>query len=155
MSDNLIEIVILRHGEAGTASSDRERPLTDYGREQVSSQYQWLLDQGFLPELILHSPYRRTSETAILAADFFHDAKIKIEPLLKPDADPAIISSLIPTLGNSRILLVSHMPLVSYLTAAISEGIQPFAFPVAGLCWLNLNRETLSAKLFHKKWPDL
>jgi len=152
MPDNLIELVILRHGEAGSATSDRERALTKYGRYQVSSQYQWLLKQEFQPQVILHSPYRRTTETALLANDYFPDAALQVEPLITPDGDPETILSMISVLGKQQILLVSHMPLVTYLSAALLAGVKPFSYPVAGLCWIQIKQPISSSRLIHKKW---
>lgn len=152
MLDNLVELVILRHGEAGSATSDRERSLTKYGRDQVSSQCQWLLKQGFQPELILHSPYRRTTETALLANVYFPDAIIQVEPLITPDGDPAMILPLLSEQGKQQILLVSHMPLVTYLTATLLDGIKPFSYPVAGLCWIQIKQKISSSMLIHKRW---
>ncbi|RKZ99663.1 MAG: histidine phosphatase, partial [Gammaproteobacteria bacterium] len=82
-----MELIILRHGEAGSAALDQERPLTDYGRQQIAGQYQWLQEHQFEPELILHSPYRRTTETADLASVLFPNAELQVEPLLTPDGD--------------------------------------------------------------------
>jgi len=152
MSVNSIELVILRHGEAGNASSDRERKLTEYGQQQILSQYQWLTEQGFIPEVILHSPYQRTVETAFLSKDFFPEIVLQEESLITPDGDPPMVASLIPALGKKKILLASHMPMVSYLTAQFLPKIDIFSYPVAGLCWLKLNTENLSAELIHKHW---
>ncbi len=149
---NSVELVILRHGEAGNAASDKERKLTEYGQQQISSQYQWLTEQGFVPELILHSPYQRTVETAFLSKPFFPDAVFQEEPLITPDGDPPMIASLILALGKEKTLIASHMPMVSYLTAQFLPEVDIFSYPVAGLCWLKINSENLSANLVHKHW---
>jgi len=152
MSNNLIDLIILRHGEAGSAVYDRERQLTERGRQQINSQYQWLDDHGFKPELILHSPYQRTVESAALAENYFPEAVYQAEPLITPDGNPSMVHSLITALDNHRILLVSHMPMVAYLTAEIVPEADIFGFPVAGLCWLQLDNDASSAKILHKRW---
>ena len=152
MSVNSIDLVILRHGEAGNASSDKERRLTEYGQQQISSQYQWLTEQGFIPDIILHSPYQRTVETAYLSKAFYPDILLQEDVLITPDGDPPMMASLIPVLGKKKILIASHMPMVSYLTAQFLPNIDIFSYPVAGLCWLKINTEDSSAELVHKHW---
>ncbi|MCP3673034.1 MAG: hypothetical protein GY829_00990 [Gammaproteobacteria bacterium] len=155
MSVNSIELVILRHGEACHASSDKERRLTECGQQQISSQYQWLTEQGFIPELILYSPYQRTVETASLSKPFFSDTVFQEEPLITPDGDPPMVASLITDLGKKKILIASHMPMVSYLTAQFLPELGIFSYPVAGLCWLKINSENLPAELIHKRWSTI
>lgn len=155
MSENLIDLIILRHGEANQAYPDKDRRLTDLGRRQISSQFQWLKDQGFIPELILHSPYARTVESASLSANSFPDVELRSEPLITPEGEPSMVSALIPALDKQKILMVSHMPLVAYLTVEFIANIELFGYPVAGLCWLQIERSSLKATLLHKHWAEL
>ncbi|MFT5451055.1 MAG: phosphohistidine phosphatase [Enterobacterales bacterium] len=150
-----MKIVILRHGEAAHAIPDRERSLTAYGRKQVESQYQWLKEQNFQPELILHSPYKRTIETASLAETFFPNVEMQVEPLITPDGNPELVAQLVPVLEKQQILIVSHMPMVSYLTTKLLPESALFSYPVAGLCWLEYSLNTSTATLLHKRWPQL
>ena len=162
MSHNLIDVVILRHGEADNATPDNARSLTERGRSQVASQCKWLTEQGFSPELILHSPYQRTTETAEIAKTVFSDdspsdslLELQVEPLITPDGNPAMVSELIPVLEKRRILLASHMPMVSYLTATLLPDGDLFGYPVAGLCWIQLCLdEPQKTRLLHKHWPS-
>jgi len=152
MSSNLTDLVILRHGEAGYAQRDNDRRLTETGQKQINSQYQWLTAQGYDPELILHSPYRRTCETASLANQYFPDAVLQTEPLLTPDADPALASAFINTLESHRILVVSHMPMVACLTSIYLPETEIFGYPVAGLCWLQMIPDENISKLLYRHW---
>ena len=155
MSKRLINLVILRHGEAGAAQVDRDRSLTDYGKQQICSQYEWLCEQKFQPELILHSPYKRTVQSASLSEDYFPESKLQVESMITPDGDPAMVASMLRSTAVNSILIVSHMPMVSYLTIQLKPEIELFGFPVAGLCWLEISQDDLSANLIHKHWPDL
>ena len=152
MPDNLIDLVIVRHGEAGSATTDHERSLTSYGQQQISSQYQWLVEQNFMPQIILHSPYKRTVETALLSQTLFPEAELEVEPLITPDGDPKMVQSMIPALGKQQILLISHMPMVAYLTSILVSGQNITGYPVAGLCWLQMVADGSSAKLLHQHW---
>jgi len=124
MSRNITDLIILRHGEAGYAPADHERTLTKTGQTQIRQQYFWLKEQGLKPELILYSPYQRTFETAGLATDFFPEVTLQVEPLLTPDADPALAASFLLSLEQKRIMVVSHMPMVADLTASFLSIIQ-------------------------------
>ena len=58
------KLFLLRHAEASmNAPSDRERPLTDFGKSQASALGEDMKRKNFVPELIYCSPARRTSET--------------------------------------------------------------------------------------------
>ena len=153
MSDNLIDLTILRHGQAGEATSDRDRSLTEYGEQQISNQCKWLFDQGFRPELILHSPYQRTIESAVLAQMVFPEAVMQVESSITPNGDPALILSLIPALGKNQILLVSHMPMVANLTRSFNPEFNIFSYPIAGLCWIQMQLNGSLPRLLHQHWP--
>ena len=64
-----MKLYILRHGhslgtaEAGVAK-DFDRPLSEQGRRDVRRAARLLAERGARPELILHSPLKRTEETA-------------------------------------------------------------------------------------------
>ena len=69
-------VTIWRHGEAGEAFADRRRELTDSGRDDISfgCQQFHLACAGRnmpAPDLILHSPWVRTRQTAELIASAF------------------------------------------------------------------------------------
>ncbi len=154
MSSNLLELVILRHGEAGSAIRDYDRTLTEKGVRQIKSQCHWLSQQGYYPQLILHSPYQRTCETALLVKQYFPDTPLQAEPLLTPDADPALTSALLLSLDKTRIIIVSHMPMVAYLTSSFLPDKELFGYPVGGLCWLRICEENHSAQLQHRRSCD-
>ena len=150
-----MKIVILRHGEATHAIPDRDRSLSDHGRRQIESQYQWLKEQNFQPDLILHSPYKRTVETASLAEAYFPNVEMQVEPLITPDGNPEMIVQLVPALEKQQVLIVSHMPMVSYLTKTFLPELDLFGYPVAGLCWLEFSLNSSRSTLLHKRWPQL
>jgi len=138
MQNQFINLIILRHGEAEDGSPDQLRPLSQHGRQQIKRQCDWLLSKGFSADCLLHSPYLRTTETAQIAAQYFTSAKILEEPLITPDGHPEVIAELLPNLGYSNIILISHMPMVSYLSSTLVPEIGLFGFSVASFCWLKL-----------------
>lgn len=155
MSEHLFDLIILRHGEAADADIDRNRTLTERGQQQIHSQYQWLKQQGLEPQLILHSPYQRTVETASLSANYFPDTELQTEPLITPDGDPAMVISMLSAVDQQQIIVVSHMPMVCYLTAELLPAINIFSYPIAGLCWLQITRDGSTAELLHQHWCEM
>lgn len=59
-------LLLMRHGEAAGAagSADRDRPLTERGREQTRRVAEAALSSGLRPARVLASPARRARETA-------------------------------------------------------------------------------------------
>ena len=67
-------LTLWRHGEAGSGATDEVRALTPRGRKEVIAMAQgystWAGESALGPvSLLLHSPYRRTVETAKLLGE--------------------------------------------------------------------------------------
>ena len=67
-------LTLWRHGEAGSGVTDEVRALTPRGREETIAMAQgystWAGESALGPvSLLLHSPYRRTVETAKLLGE--------------------------------------------------------------------------------------
>ena len=117
-------LTIWRHGEAGSAVTDRQRQLTGQGRDDISfacHQYHEHCSARSLshPELILFSEWQRTTETADIIAGAFSHALLESCDALIPGRK---VSDVDVALGNlalsglpEHLLLVSHQPLVSSL----------------------------------------
>lgn len=114
-------ITIVRHGEAGSAVRDRDRELTDNGTDDVSFGSHQLrdlcLDKSLpMPDTILYSAWRRTTQTAeILAAAF--TVSVNANDALLPGHSIADVDNALTTLppGISHCVLVGHQPMVSEL----------------------------------------
>ncbi len=131
-----MKLLVMRHGEAQlVAPSDMHRALTEYGVEQVQHTAQWLsehilVDQTSI-DLALVSPFLRTRQTFAQL-----NSELTIQQVEScPDIVPTSIASLahdyldakITSMHNPQcILLVSHMPFVSYFVDALcQERIAP------------------------------
>lgn len=142
-------VTIFRHGEAGSAASDRQRELTGQGEDDVgfgcTRFHEICHNRGIVhPQLILHSPWLRTEQTAGIIASAFSHATLQSVPALKSNSTTAAVDSLLEGLWRSdtrpsHLVLVSHQPLVSelmdhYLGVA---ALVP-ALPPGGLATLEL-----------------
>ena len=118
-------VTIWRHGEAGSAPTDRQRELTDSGFDDIGFgclQFHAALEERGMaaPALVLFSPWVRTRETAEIIAAAFTHARLRELDVLRPGSTvPAVeaaLGALEPGLaGPGHIVLVSHQPLVSRL----------------------------------------
>ena len=143
-------LTIWRHGMAGDARRDFDRQLTVAGREDVSRGSS-LFDSACrqhdlpLPDLILHSPWTRTTQTAAIIGGAFPDATVVPEEGIQPGAQLAAADAVVDTAlspdaeGPRHLLLVSHQPLVQRLAghflgdARLVPGLTPGALVTMAL----------------------
>jgi phosphohistidine phosphatase SixA len=77
----------------------------------------WADESGLGPvSLLLHSPYRRTVETAALLGELLRPRCMKVDPSLAPGAYPEAFSENDYT-DHEHIVMVSHQPFVSQAIA--------------------------------------
>ncbi|WP_245953183.1 phosphohistidine phosphatase SixA [Alteromonas aestuariivivens] len=162
-----ILLFIMRHGEAEPlCQDDKGRQLTEVGRGQVARAAYWLQRQ-FLPEkqidLVLVSPYRRTRQTfdtisAVISArhmeicqditpnghaDWVHD--YLDARLQQPEKDGMPLTSL---------MVVSHMPLVSYLVDSLCQSHTTSLFSTASIAVVNYWPEQHKGQLLYHYQGD-
>jgi len=146
-------LTLLRHGAAmelkdlppgpdGRLPVDDERPLTDRGRRRLKKAARGLRRLRVRPDRILHSGLVRAKETAEVVAEGLEievPSFVEVAALL-PDAEPAELFSLLPTLGVEEVLCVGHAPNLDRVLAAVcnAEGRVISALGKAGAARLEL-----------------
>ena len=84
----------------------------------------WGGESAFGPvSLLLHSPYRRTVETAALLGELLDPGSLKVDPSLAPGAYPEAFSESDYS-GHEHIVMVSHQPFVSQAIALWTDDIK-------------------------------
>jgi len=153
MTSASTRIVLIRHGEAEPSfADDKSRCLTDRGRQQVMHASKMLVDlvkdyKGF--DCALVSPYTRTQQTFdILTIYLKVRQKINcsvITPLSSiVDAQREVFSQL----DNCRsLLVVTHMPLVSFLTGELCHLDSPPLFMTSSFAVIDINTDEGAVKL--------
>ncbi len=130
-------LLILRHGKAGAAARDFDRPLTERGRHDAEAIGNWMRAEGLLPEHVIASAARRTTETARLccaAAGADADAILLLPELYGADC-AAWRAELASVSEEARVvLLVGHNPTLSWLVGEL--GGSPMMLSTADLVWL-------------------
>jgi phosphohistidine phosphatase SixA len=116
------ELILLRHAEAEPprdGKDDRERKLTEHGKNEARAAGEWLASHGIKYDRILCSPAARTKETAALALG-------QIEPTYEQeiyDATPGDLFELLDEQSDvERVVLVGHNPGIEQLVAFLVEG---------------------------------
>jgi phosphohistidine phosphatase len=118
-------IFIMRHGSAAyTGSSDAERPLTSYGREQAARMGKILADYPI--ETCWVSPFTRAQQTLenVLADNAF-DINVQTQSSITPSGNKAVVGEALLA-EEKNILMISHMPLVSNLTQYLTAQLINF-----------------------------
>ncbi|CAM5205536.1 phosphohistidine phosphatase SixA [Alishewanella longhuensis] len=139
----MINVVIMRHGEAqAQAATDSLRPLTEHGRIEVQQMALWLAEAVPVFDYVWVSPYVRTRETAALMLEAQqHGAKLEVLPELVPEAPAFALQQrfdlLLAAEPDAKVLIISHMPLVSFLVEAFTVPGQAPVFSTAGLCGIH------------------
>ncbi|MCW8885686.1 MAG: histidine phosphatase family protein [Motiliproteus sp.] len=105
------KVYFLRHGEAGYASNDAERTLTENGRQQTVDSLHKVRERIKGLDGIFASPYRRAQESAQIAKQQLElDCKIVECSQLVPEASPQQLLEWLQS-QQQDLLLVGHNPL--------------------------------------------
>lgn len=153
MNNALARIVLIRHGEAEPSfTNDKSRSLTDRGRQQVlksSTSIVSLVDQyrGF--DCALVSPYTRTQQTFdILTINVRVKQKLNcsdVTPLSSiVDAQKAVFNQLE---SSNSLLVVTHMPIVSFLAGELCHLESPPLFMTSSFAVIDIDRQSGLSKL--------
>jgi len=108
------QLLLLRHAKSSwddASIPDRDRPLNARGRKAAAAMRQAMRDLGLVPDLILLSPSRRTTET--LEALEPWDETPLIEPLesLYLADPPQLLAALHGVAETVRsVMLIAHNP---------------------------------------------
>lgn len=143
-----MKIFIMRHGEAGhIAFSDAERELTERGIRQSQAVARAVISQGFDEiEQVLVSPYIRAQQTWEAIKSDFKVAEAETYDEITPygDAEDVFhyVCALAQTKNLNSLMLISHLPLVGYLTAEFVKDMTPPMFPTSGLVCLEFDPES-------------
>lgn len=156
-----MRIYIMRHGEAHTfAASDAERPLTERG--QVQSQHMAVQLAHQLPdgiESVWISPYLRAQQTWAAMAEYLPAPKQlltvdEITPYGDAEDVATYLKAVITVERPDSVLLVSHLPLVGYLTAELVPGLQPPMFITSSIAAIEFDPESGDAELLWHANPE-
>ena len=125
---SLLELFVLRHGEAGVKFDDPEkddaRPLTRDGRSEIEQIASSLPRLGVELNLVASSPLPRSLQTAeIVARRYKLLNKLEQWDELKPSGETdALFRRLVRQKNGSNLLIVGHEPQLSGIMGEIISG---------------------------------
>jgi phosphohistidine phosphatase len=118
-------LVLLRHAKAANppAVADIDRPLTARGHADAAAAGAWLSHRGFVPDLVVCSPSRRTRETwhgVALALTSAPDVRYDDEVYAASARD---LLDLVCSVDDATVtvLMVGHNPGISQLSTLLGD----------------------------------
>jgi phosphohistidine phosphatase len=123
-----MKLYLVQHGEAKSKAEDRQRPLTERGRENVAQVAAFAATAGLQVGQIRHSGKRRAEETASVLAEHLSPAEgVVAIPGLAPkdDVRPVAEALLPPKVGGDEggaVMLVGHLPFLDRLASLLVVG---------------------------------
>ncbi len=142
-------LLLIRHGDAGSRDAtkwpdDTERPLTKQGSRQTAKMAKRLRRRGYIPTVLLSSPWVRAWQTAEVVAQEFEDEGLMPEAC-EPLATMPRIERFVEVIGTpgdeAMIALVGHEPwlgeLASRLLTSSTSRLQ-IDFPKSGVIGIEL-----------------
>ena len=148
-----MQIFIMRHGQADmVAPTDALRPLSAIGVTEASMIGQWLLVNVSTIDAIFISPYLRAQQTANAVLDVLGDIAYKeTVNFITPEDSPKDVHDYLDSVCSEKqfqkVLLVSHMPLVSYLVAELTTDNTMPIFQTASVAQIDYDADRMQGQL--------
>ncbi len=166
-----MQLYIMRHGEAQNfveqgSRDDSQRALTAQGEFEAKMMATWLQKMKISPIQVFVSPYVRAQQTSALATALMPTAITTLD-FITPSGDAKQVHDFIDgwcseqlqaltpqasgeqasTKLDQSLLIISHMPLVSYLVAELTQSDNAPIFATAGIAHIDYDIEKMQGSL--------
>jgi len=154
-----MRIFVMRHGQAqAMARSDQSRELTSYGKCEAENMASWLVNQKKHFDAIFVSPYVRAQQTAKIVKNILvTKTSLTTLDFITPEDSAKKMHDFIDVnfIDNSqaKVLIVSHMPLVSYLVAEFTGGMKAPLFQTASIAEIEYDISSTKGQLIAHTAP--
>ena len=149
-----MQLYIMRHGQANPVGSvDELRPLNEEGELEVNNMALWALSQNILFDHVLVSPFVRAQQTCdIFLSQCGDNAPQKtqvdcITPFGEAKHVHDYIDAFIAEKPVESLLIISHMPLVSFLSAEMTFEQSAPIFQTAALLHIDYDVEKMKGEV--------
>ncbi len=166
----------MRHGEAQNfveqgSRDDSQRALTAQGKTEAKMMATWLQKMQINPMQVFVSPYVRAQQTCVITTSMMQTAITTLD-FITPSGDAKqvhdfidgwcseqVVASTLQTTGLQNItepkttkqeqslLIISHMPLVSYLVAQLTQSSNAPIFATAGIAHIDYDIDKMQGTL--------
>ncbi|TYK64940.1 phosphohistidine phosphatase SixA [Colwellia echini] len=155
-----MQLYIMRHGEAKQFSlenncQDSDLALTEHGKSEAKAMAKWFAKRNIKPKHVFVSPYVRAQQTcdlvtahmktAITTLDFITplDDAQPIHDFIDGWLNEQIASDAKSMLAEDSLVIISHMPLVSFLVAELTDSNNAPIFATAGVAHIDYDIEKM------------
>ncbi len=157
-----MKLYIMRHGQAQpVAPSDKERVLTETGRQESLIMTKWLAKHQTNFDLTFVSPYLRALETFEIASQIIenkpqHHVLEELTPDSSPETCGDTLLAYCAQIKATSALVVSHLPLVGLLVADLCKGAIMPSFTTSSIACVELDLENWQGELlWHESYQDV
>lgn len=154
-----MQLYVMRHGQASaSAAVDAERPLTEQGYLEVKLMAKWLNDNHITIDHVFVSPYVRAQQTAdTLIAALINFAPSTTIDIITPSGDVREVHDYIDGVSQAdkleNVLIISHMPLVSYLVDELTFDTMAPIFATASIAQIRYDKQKMKGDLIQHIAP--
>ena len=155
-----MQIFVMRHGQAEmSAASDALRALTANGVNEATDIGRWLSKERAEFDAIFVSSYLRAQQTAdVVCAQLVNVGKRETLNFITPEDNPKTVHDYLDAISGDesiqKILLVSHMPLVSYLVAELTTDHSMPIFQTASVAQIDYDKKSMQGALVALTSPN-
>jgi phosphohistidine phosphatase len=148
-----MQLYIMRHGQANPVGNiDHLRELTPTGYNEAQCMGKWFHQQGLPFVHVFVSPYVRAQQTANTVLDEIN-GQVKRETInfITPLDDAKKVHDYLDGVcadsDIEHLLIVSHMPLVSYLVETLTADHQSPIFQTAAIAQIDYDVKKMTGNL--------
>jgi phosphohistidine phosphatase len=157
-----MQLYIMRHGEAQNfveqgSRDDSQRALTVQGQLEAKMMATWLQKMKIQPTQVFVSPYVRAQQTCAITTSLIKTAITTLD-FITPSGDAKQVHDFIDgwcseqvtaesVIPEQSLLIISHMPLVSYLVAQLTQSGNAPIFATAGIAHIDYDMDKMQGSL--------
>jgi phosphohistidine phosphatase len=158
-----MQIIIMRHGDAEPMQlNDKERGLTMLGEKQAQQAGRWLNKYYHASkdiELALVSPYKRAQQTYSQLVKQVKVGRKELCDDIVPEGCSVLVHECIDNLIDQNkvernLLIVSHMPFVSYLFDELLGVKESLFFATSSCAIIDYSPENSAGQLLEVYYPN-
>ncbi|SET08689.1 phosphohistidine phosphatase, SixA [Thalassotalea agarivorans] len=152
----------MRHGQAEAESIDKpdaQRVLTEQGKLEAKVMGSWLAKHQPALDFVIASPYIRAQQTADIVLNQQQGVPSReTSSLITPSGNASnvhdYLDGLLAIEKWQSIALFSHMPIVSYLTAELTDGNNTPIFQTAAIAVIDYDMKKMKGQLLELIAPN-
>ena len=150
----------MRHGQAEMLGSiDAQRSLTEHGKQEAYDMAQWLQQKQPSLSHVFVSPFKRAQQTAdVVLSELKSTPNCQTVSFITPEGSAKAFHDFLDGVCEveniSSLLVVSHMPLVSFLIEELTTEQQTPIFQTAAIAQIDYDLKAMKGQLINLISPN-